>query len=268
MESRQRSPSYPSTSLDEAIDIVRKIHQMERTNAVERGVAAKAMGYSGISGRSATILSNLIQYGLLEKAGKNEVKVTRRAVDILYPDTDDSKAVALHEAANEPDLFKAISDRFTDGRPSEAAIEAFLIRQGYTHAAVRPATRAYLETFLFLENATGSESYSQRGDPVVESQSNQLVERNLPMTIAAQTARPVNNPAPATGTQVETTEGYDVRIHQKRIWLAGTIRDRAEAEELIATINALKPMLPEATGADSPSRPPVRDPADDLDFDH
>lgn len=266
MDSRQRSPSYPSASLEQAIDMARELHLVERTNPVDREVAAKAMGYSGISGRSATVLSNLIQFGLLAKVGKNEVRLTTRAVEILYPDTQASRVLALREAAREPELFQRIMDRFTDGLPSQAALESFLIRQGFTHTAIPSATRAFLDTFLFLENAIGSESYSQAALAVVESQPNQQVERNLPMTIATQTARPVNNPALNTGTQVEASEGYDVRIHQKRIWLAGTIRDRAEAEELIATINALKPMLPDATGADSPSRPAVRNPADDIDL--
>ena len=78
-----RSPSYPSTPLEEAIDLARKLHQVERKNPIDREVAAKALGYSGITGRSATILSNLIQYGLLEKTGKNEVRVADRAVEIM-----------------------------------------------------------------------------------------------------------------------------------------------------------------------------------------
>ena len=162
MEARQRSPSYPSTPLEEAIELVRKIHNVERTNSVDREVAVKAMGYSGISGRSATVLSNLIQFGLVEKTGKNEVRVTRRAIDIIYPDTEESKAEALRAAAREPELFQAITERFTDGLPSETALQAYLIRQGFTHAAVSPATRAYLETYLFLENAIGSEGYSAK----------------------------------------------------------------------------------------------------------
>lgn len=250
MESRQRSPSYPSTPLGEAVELVRKIHQMERTNIVERGVAAKAMGYSGVSGRSATILSNLSQYGLLEKAGKNEVRVSRRAVDILYPDSEDSKAAALHEAANEPDLFNAISLKFPDGRPSEAAIESFLIRQGYTHTAVRPATRAYLETFLFLENATGSESYSQSGGTVIESQTNQRVERGPQMIAASHSqSRPENPPFPALKLPVP----FGVQIKEDMIWLEGVIRNRAEAERVIKAINGLKEMLPETVSEAAPA---------------
>jgi hypothetical protein len=261
MDARQRSPSYPSTPLSEAIDLVRKIHTVERTNPVDRAVAVKAMGYSGISGRSATVLSNLIQFGLVEKTGKNEVRVTRRAVEILYPDTDASKAEALRAAAREPELFQKISERFTDGLPSETALEAYLIRQGFTHAAVQPATRAFLETFLLLENAIGSGSYLEASDRVIESQPNQPVKKADSMNSHTQTAQRADSPGIPTGNSIRTVEGYDVRIWRKTIYLGGTVRTRSEAEELIATIEALKMMLP--ASIPSASFPPSEEEAQD-----
>ena len=244
MEARQRSPSYPSTPLGEAIEITRKLYQVERTNPVDRAVAAKAMGYSGLTGRSATILSNLIQYGLLEKTGKNEVKVTRRSIDILFPDTESSSRAAMREAALEPELFQRIRERFADGIPSEASLEAFLVRQGFTPVAIPPATRAFRETFLYIEDMGVSDSYPQGRSGVLESQPNQEVERTFPMTVATQpTRRPDYAAVPAVSA---TIDGPDVRLWQKRIWLGGTIRDQAEADECIATIAALKAMLPVA----------------------
>lgn len=246
METRRRSPSYPSTPLREAIELTSKFHAGERANTVDREVAVKAMGYSGISGRSATVLSNLIQFGLVEKTGKNEVRVTRRAIEILYPDTDETKAEALRAAAREPELFKAISQRFTDGLPSETALRAYLIRQGFTNAAVGPASRAFLETFLFLENAIGSGSYFDGCDPVIESKQNQMVERSSQMNAPMQTPSRSDSPVGSMEKTGLAVEGYDVRIWQKTIYLGGTVRTRDEAEELITTINALKTMLPAA----------------------
>jgi hypothetical protein len=239
MESRQRSPSYPSTPLDEAIDFIKKVHSVERTNPVDRAVAAAAMGYSGITGRSATVLSNLIQYGLLSKTGKNEVRVTQRAIDILYPDNETSKMEALRAAAREPELFQRITERFTDGLPSAAALEAFLIRQGFTHTAIAPAKRAFFETFLFLENAIGSDSYLQGPPAVIESQPNQQVERDNPMAHFKLTA-PAN---PVSAGNLPESRGPVVQMAQRKIVLGGIISTRAEAEELITMINGLKAML-------------------------
>ncbi|MCO5064166.1 MAG: hypothetical protein M9924_07075 [Rhizobiaceae bacterium] len=240
MDSRQRSPSYPSTPLEQAIDMARELHLVERTNPVDREVAAKAMGYSGISGRSATVLSNLIQFGLLAKTGKNEVRLTSRAVEILYPETQASRVAALKDAAREPELFQRIMDRFTDGLPSQAALEAFLIRQGFTHTAIPAASRAFLDTFLFLENAIGSESYSQAAPAVLESQINQQLERTPHMNA---TPLPPPRADRLQGNPDQGPQPYEVSIRQKMLWLSGTIRDQAEADDVIAVINGLKSML-------------------------
>lgn len=257
MDSRQRSPSYPSSPLEQAIDMARELHLVERTNPVDREVAAKAMGYTGISGRSATVLSNLIQYGLLVKTGKNEVRLTPRAVEILYPDTQASRVSALRDAAREPELFQRIMDRFTDGLPSQAALESFLIRQGFTHTAIPAATRAFLDTFLFLENAIGSESYSQAVPMVIESQPNQQFERSPQMNV------PQLSPPRTERPQYQHEQGpkpFGVQIKQDMLWLEGVIRNRAEAERVIKAINGLKEMLPDETPDSAPASAKPDDP--------
>lgn len=41
------------------------------------------------------------------------------------------------------------------------------------------------------------------------------------------------------------TSGPEIGFAQKRIWLSGVVRTHTEADELIETINALKPLLKE-----------------------
>lgn len=260
-----RSPSYPSTPLEEAIEIVKKLHQVERKNPIDREVAAKALGYSGITGRSATILSNLIQYGLLEKAGKNEVRVADRAVEIIYPHSDQDRATALREAAHEPELFQSIMRRFTDGTPSNTALEAFLVREGFSGGAIQLAIRAYRETFLFLKNAIENSSNSQPETNVVESQLSQQVENPKTMGRTTQTAavadkqdRGVGNRSDHLGSRAE---GASIHFHNKRILLSGGISTQWQAEELIATISALMPLL-KANGDEVSAAPQESDGGD------
>lgn len=245
MVGRARSPNYPSTALEQAIDFIEKIHKIERTNPMDREVAAKALGYSGISGRSATILSNLIQYGLLSKAGKNEVRVTDRAVEIMYPDSPQSKADALISAAKEPELFQRVMERFTDGMPSSNALESFFVKEGFTDTAIPAAINAYQETFSFLRNAIERESYGSDVDHAVKSPLNQIVEGESAMQHQAQTPTPENNLAQDQGNPkfTKAEEGPEIHFAQKRIWLGGVISTRLEAQELINTITALMPML-------------------------
>lgn len=166
---RQRSPSYPSLSLDQAIDLVEKIHKTCRTNIISREVAAKEMGYTGLTGRSLKVLSDLLQFGLLEKTGKGDVRVSRRSVDILHGIDRSDRDEAKMEAALAPQLFRDIHERFPDGIPSESAIRSFLIKQDFQDVAIGPAINSFLETYRWVENIRESESYSVEPDDATES---------------------------------------------------------------------------------------------------
>lgn len=152
---RMRSPSYPSIGLEQAIEYAEKIHDTNRTNPIDREAAVRDMGFSGITGHSGKMIANLLQYGLLEKVGKGEVRISRRAVDIMHPSHRAERARALNETAFEPELFYKLHERFSDGIPSENNLRSFLVREGFSNVAVTPAVTSYLETcrFLQIENA-------------------------------------------------------------------------------------------------------------------
>lgn len=258
MATRTRSPSYPSTTIDQAIEFARRLHSVERTNAVERDVAAKAMGYTGLSGRSATVLSDLSQYGLLDRAGKSEVRVSSLAVELIYPDDQRSFEVYLKQAATKPELFQRIVERFPDGTPSAAALEAFLIKTGFTHTAIPAAVRAFRETYSYLENAIVSESNSPALQRVPESSSDQRLDEAATMDRSMLTAPAVASPQPVAGKAPATTQsvGPDVRLVNKQIHLAGILDTQADADDLIATITALKAMLKPAVPTLAPEPSP------------
>lgn len=156
---RSRSPNYPAIPLDQAIDLIEKLHSKNRTNVIPRESAAKDMGYSGLTGRSLKLLGALAHYDLVKPSGKGNLQVTPVAVDILHGISSDDRKAALRHAGSAPKLFKSIRDRFTDGIPSENVIRSFLIQQGYADAAIGPAVKAFLETNRFLENAGAYDSH-------------------------------------------------------------------------------------------------------------
>jgi hypothetical protein len=242
VDNRTRSPSYPSTSLEQAIEIVRRLHREERTNTVDREVAAKAIGYSGLTGRSATILSDLSQYGLVERTGKSGLRVSALAVDILHPDDRHSLAAALREAAQKPDLYQRIMERFTDGLPSQNALESFLVKQGFTFVAIPPAVRAFKETFSYLENATGSESNSPATRPMTDSVLDQGLDEATTMereqlTPPARAVPPAATSYPFAGLSVV---GPDVRLVNKQIHIAGVLETQADVDDVIETLTFLR----------------------------
>ncbi|MBX3595889.1 hypothetical protein [Sphingomonas sp.] len=161
---RSNSPPHPSMSLPKSIDAVKKIFDADRRNPVDREVAAKHLGYSGKSGASDKALAALAHFGLTEKVGKGEVRVSQLAMDIMHPDPTDarSKDRALLEAGMKPQLYKELQAQFPD-QVSEGTLESYLLRIGFVDAALSPAKSAYLETLRFLEQSKVFESGGSEG---------------------------------------------------------------------------------------------------------
>jgi len=155
---RSHSPGYPNFALPKAIELIRKVFSADRRNPIDREVAAKHLGYSGLSGAADKVLGSLAHYGLLERAGKGQVRVTQAAVDILHPVSTEGKRKALHEAAFSPSIFAEIRSHFADGLPSEAALKSWLMREEFLDRAIAPVTKAYLGTCQYLEQEQAIES--------------------------------------------------------------------------------------------------------------
>lgn len=153
-----QSPGYPNYPLAKAISQISKIFNSDRTNPIGRDVAARHIGYGGITGSSDKALATLVHYGLSEKAGKGQVKVTQTAVDILHPDKPETKRKALRKAAFNPAVFQRINESFSDGMPSEEALRSWLMRENFLDRAVNPVIKAYLETCQYLQQEKAFES--------------------------------------------------------------------------------------------------------------
>lgn len=165
-----RSPNYPSMSLREAVEAIGKIETLYRSNPLDRESAAKLIGYSSLSGPAAKSLAALASYGLFERAGKGEGRVTPRARAILHAQNDEEKKRNLLEAASEPPLFGELRDRFAGiAVPPESGVITYLNRQGFNPNAVRPAAKAFLETMRFIEELGASESHGPQEAPDLSS---------------------------------------------------------------------------------------------------
>ena len=81
MDKRIRSPNYPALGLPDALAKAAGIYRVLHNHAGPREVIAKAMGYTGLNGASATAISALHKYGLLERSGE-ENKISERAMRI------------------------------------------------------------------------------------------------------------------------------------------------------------------------------------------
>lgn len=161
--SRIRSPSHPDASLGRAIEIASRLFERIRTNPVDRETAVKEMGYSGMTGASGKMLANLLHFGLVEKAGKGQVRVADLAVRVLHGKSPEEKRRALHQAGLSPEFYQKIRSEWTDGVPTETWLRSLMMREGFSSAAIEPAISSYLETCHFLQQENAYESH---GDPL------------------------------------------------------------------------------------------------------
>jgi hypothetical protein len=239
-----RSPSYPVWSLAEAVTAVGKIEAVYRVSKVDREAAAKLIGYSGLSGPANKALASLAQYGLVERAGKGEMRVTPRARAILHPDSTEEKRDELRAAALEPQLFRELQERWPGITPPEEGVVLYLNRKGFNQSAIRPAAKAYLNTLLYMEEFGGSESHGVESPPSAESSATQPTEPKMQAQTAATTPATV---APPLGD----VNAINMNIRGDKVHLEGLL-DYDGLLDLETKLAALKLLLPKPKAATVP----------------
>jgi hypothetical protein len=154
MDKRLRSPNYPALSLPEAINRATALYRSQHTHAAPREVMARGMGYSTLNGASASAISALHKYGLLERAG-DEMKVSDRMMRILHPQSADERGSAIREAARSVQLFEELDERFPGRMPNDDLLRNYLVRKGFAPAAVSSVILAYRETSELVGREAG-----------------------------------------------------------------------------------------------------------------
>ncbi len=160
MEKRVRSPNYPAISLTEAIGRIESIYREINRHAGPREVIAKAMGFGGLNGASATVISALHKYGLLDRDG-DEVRVSDRALRILHPHSDSERSAAVVEAGRAPSLFAELAEKFPGRVTNQDLLKNYLIRRGFAPSALDAVVAAYLETSEIVARESESSAVGQ-----------------------------------------------------------------------------------------------------------
>ena len=197
MEKKHRSPSYPQMSIREAVERVGRLYQAIGAHPTSREVVAKGLGYSSLSGTSATAISTLNKYGLLEGRGE-EVRVSDRAMAILHPHSDEEKQEALRAAATEPELFRELAGRFPGGAPNDELLRNYLLRNKFSPQAVEATILAYKETIEFVGGSSAHYDSASDGEKEAEAMDRQHS--------AQEPKKPV--PPPSSGSEGEVVATY------------------------------------------------------------
>lgn len=234
---KMRSPNFPSIPLGQAIDLVAKIHREDRTNPIDKDVAAKHMGYTGLTGRTLKLLGALSQFGLVEKVAKGQIRVSKNAVSILHWANEEERREAIWKAGTSPVLFRRIRDSFDD--PSDRTITSYLVKEGYTDTAIPAVLKSYKETNRFLADAGVSESYDRGGlegpDSFSEDDEDEgeIIQSPPPPAMPRPTA-PAPSPTPPL-----VEEGLSVNFDMKSVAISGRTTSPTELREFITALTAL-----------------------------
>ncbi len=268
---RIRSPGYPNISLKEAIDLVDKIFEMSRQNIIDREAAAKDIGYAGLTGQSTKMLSNLAHFRLIEKAGKGGMRVSDTAVKILHPKSQLERMESLREAAYNPELFSEIHQQWPDGFVSENALRGYLMRSGFSSAAVQPATRSYMETYAFLQQERATESYSKTTEDGPES--TPIRTREEPLQMIAPATQPLAGGAAYASLATPESAPICLNLNEPNLDIrGGTVRIEALLdydglalleEQLMALKMLMKPKKASQI-APTPTKAQTTDDDDDI----
>jgi len=146
---RNRSAAYPSSSLAEAVDHLKLIHNDLGKGPYDRDSAAKSIGYNGVSGASASKIAALVHYGLIQRVGSGYIE-TELGTSIALSIDQDEESKALLEAFKSPTLFSKLLSDFS-GKALPAKLEIILVRQyRITEQASKDAAKAFRESAEFV----------------------------------------------------------------------------------------------------------------------
>jgi hypothetical protein len=142
---RTRSPNYPALPLKEAAELAQALWKQEKRTTVPPEVAARAWGYTSLSGPARIRLAALKRYALLEE-DRQGVRVSELGMRLaLEPAGSDAHARALREAALRPELFRQLYESHQEA--SDEALRSHLIfDRHFSEGGARAVVRAFRET--------------------------------------------------------------------------------------------------------------------------
>ena len=228
---KNRSPSYPSLGLEEAIDKANLVWSKDYTSELPREVIADHMGYGSLNGKSLGVLSAVAKYGLLSGRG-DQTHITELAVQILAHETGDpQRSEAILIASNMPTLFQDIDKKFEGRSPSDQALKSYLLTRGFTHSGVDAVIRSFRETEEFVMRETSG----------YDSAEVEEIEEDVMHTPEATPPTP-----PATVHQTPSTGVPTISMSDSGLEISGgTITTMEQFKRLMRRLNAGMVLLDE-----------------------
>lgn len=241
---RMRSPNFPGLSLEEAVKFVKPIWDKNRRVLIAREVAAKDLGYAGLTGRSLKVLGAMNQYGLIENKAGGQMRVSKLAEDILIGYPEEVKRAAVSEAGRTPTLFKEVYERFEGHVPSDNAVRSFFLQKGFTNEGVEKALRSFSETNRYVEIYGVSESHGGEEEERSESGPESEIQETTIMAAPAPRTE-VKLPGQGGGEIFWNKGPLDFNLSSTGLVVVGKTNSASELKAYIEKLKVLVALLPE-----------------------
>jgi hypothetical protein len=147
----QRSPNCPQVTFVDAAEKGRQVYNKEHTHPAAREVVAQSLGYSGINGRSLSMIGALRQYGILEGTGE-ALKIGDDAVSYFELEDGPERREAISRMLFKPPMFQQIRTDFGETLPSESNLKHYLIKNGFLPKAAEDVISVYRENIRLVED--------------------------------------------------------------------------------------------------------------------
>ncbi len=139
---KQRSPRFPFIPLQEAVQLLPKLHAIvtDPAKPLTRDAILKALDYESLHGAAIKTIGALRAYDLLEKTSDG-LHISQLGRSLLASDDGDSRTAFLQRAALSPLTFRMLWRRARHS--SRPELKDLLIERGFTEPGARRASRIY-----------------------------------------------------------------------------------------------------------------------------
>lgn len=156
---KDRSPTYPQLSIDQALERARQIYEHARIHAVPPIEVHKAWGYSSPNGPGLVAISTLKEFALLDDNGRGAdrtLQLSKLAIKILRDEQEVSvdRNNAIREAASNPKIYKQLLEKYNNELPpGKGVIETELkINLGFSDKAAPKVVEKLRDTLAYCES--------------------------------------------------------------------------------------------------------------------
>ncbi|MHB8577210.1 MAG: hypothetical protein ACYDCQ_18005, partial [Dehalococcoidia bacterium] len=261
---RVRSPNYPVVSLSEAVQKIRMVYAQEHMHPASRETVAKVLGYSGLNGASAGVVSALVKFGLMEQVGADQIKVSADGQDVIvHRKGDPEYAKVIERSAFRPTLFSELHDLYGMNLPSDHSLRANLQKRGFNPKVVDSVIRLYRDTIEFVESETEGFDTPQLDEameemPVQPTPTEGSAASLMPGSFSLGSRNPATSTPPIPSvTAIEVS--IPITISQTVRVIASSPLDEAGWKRFLAGVDFMKPGLvalePPATAPASATTP-------------